>query len=712
MNASKPFFPGKVFPSRKSWLDHLETTALWWAMFLLVSAFYPPDLLANVYQARDIWAAKDFYSGNWIWYGPDLTGGGKLPGPFYYILIGLPLRWFGDFTVLYYFQNALAATGFCLLWKAMANKYNDTAAELALAFLSTSFIFITTLATSWNPSYLILFQGFIVYMVLSKKRRSLKFSMLMGFAIGLSLQIHYSMWLFFLGVILIYLSDSLSGIRDQAREAIKAAIVFMALALVPLLPFVVVSVFQPNSSGVSMSTASGVMTFMGIVGELGLAGSLVNGLKRLTELLRTHAMADVTFVVAILAGFAAFQTHYSKRKELLILVAASVLVLPWYFAKSELGRYLLCLSVAFSCLAAAGLSEFRFARIWLCASAGLVLVIRLSSLEFAAVDGPSWVPIALATLCFLWFYGLRYWRGAGVGGMLAFVGIAGWSVFVQTEQSPYKTWRTGQLAETLEPIQSATRWSYAEFRKRTFMTGLALEFEDLSVLYEHMRSKSRTSSQQGFSEVTFATIRAKESHPHYSKSQDFIPQEIIEDIEQGGVVLLQSIETSNYQIRLYGHKLGRNDIYWNNIGNAYQNEDLRLTGFEVKTLSRCEIQDANCQIQVGIRKLPPDGLLVAMVGNPIGMLSPPNNPAWVAALEDVGIEFSCQDALVKKHLVKRIGYHQDYASSFQSPYSRELRMPCPNPARIKIAVGGGASYIHDFKVEPIARQELIWEIEH
>lgn len=64
-------------------------------MILSTLLRYPPYFLLNtvfyVFQERDLLRALGLLNGNFIFFGSELTGGGNLPGPFYYLLLSPPL---------------------------------------------------------------------------------------------------------------------------------------------------------------------------------------------------------------------------------------------------------------------------------------------------------------------------------------------------------------------------------------------------------------------------------------------------------------------------------------------------------------------------------------------------------------------------------------------------------------------------------------------
>src|SRR4051812_7452942 len=47
-------------------------------------------IIPSVFQARDLDRASLLTHGQFIFFGPEVTGGGNLPGPFYYVLLAIP----------------------------------------------------------------------------------------------------------------------------------------------------------------------------------------------------------------------------------------------------------------------------------------------------------------------------------------------------------------------------------------------------------------------------------------------------------------------------------------------------------------------------------------------------------------------------------------------------------------------------------------------
>ena len=117
------------------------------------------DRLPNIYQARDIHNAFRLLAGENLWAGPDLLGGGKAPGPFYYWVLALPLALFQSWQVLPVYAIFLAAL---VLFQVIKTNFSETEAYFTYLFFLNSFVIHKNLINLWNPSYLYLFQAILV----------------------------------------------------------------------------------------------------------------------------------------------------------------------------------------------------------------------------------------------------------------------------------------------------------------------------------------------------------------------------------------------------------------------------------------------------------------------------------------------------------------------------------------------------------------------
>src|SRR5665213_1716966 len=105
------------------------------------------------FLTRDLYRAKELGDGHWIFFGPEMTGGGHLPGPFYYFLLAAvgPVRsFFGPFELLLATMVGAAMSGFFYLRHRISVEsgllfvalfvLSSVLENLMVAFLNLSFV--------------------------------------------------------------------------------------------------------------------------------------------------------------------------------------------------------------------------------------------------------------------------------------------------------------------------------------------------------------------------------------------------------------------------------------------------------------------------------------------------------------------------------------------------------------------------------------------
>lgn len=149
-----------------------------------------------VFQARDVFRAAELSRGSLIWFGPEMTGGGNLPGPAYYVLLafsgilgpGLLGPW-----------RALMLLVFLGCWAAYCwlRRPSPVAAILIFSLLALAPTTSRLMSVFLNVSYMIPFAILFVILILvachesdgTRRRRAFLGAVLAG---ALGLQFHFS----------------------------------------------------------------------------------------------------------------------------------------------------------------------------------------------------------------------------------------------------------------------------------------------------------------------------------------------------------------------------------------------------------------------------------------------------------------------------------------------------------------------------------------
>ncbi len=196
------------------------------------------DIEFYLFQTRDISRAINLLSGQNIFYGPELTGGGNLPGPFYYYLIAIPLffskSWFSVWILFY----TMSFISFYLLSKALFKGKNFITFLLLFFALSTNRLFYDLNAYFTNASFAVPFTAFFFYLIEKTKRSDLNQKItllyLSSFFLGFVVQLHYStsvLLLLILNIVLVEFRNLKPSIKFFLY--IKCLLFF----IIPLFPY-------------------------------------------------------------------------------------------------------------------------------------------------------------------------------------------------------------------------------------------------------------------------------------------------------------------------------------------------------------------------------------------------------------------------------------------------------------------------------------------
>ena len=189
----------------------------------------------NEWLTRDFDRALNLAEGIYIpLAGPETSGGGRLPGPFLYFLMAIPLFFELSYESIFIFHFLLNVVSVWMFFH-IANKYFGLrTGVLATILLSIDLVHIDTVAFPINPAFIfpliILFLGLLLE--LTNKRNPVIFPLLL-FLICLAIQIHYSVATYFLVLIAVII---FFRIKVPLRHLFTATL-YALLALSPYLVY-------------------------------------------------------------------------------------------------------------------------------------------------------------------------------------------------------------------------------------------------------------------------------------------------------------------------------------------------------------------------------------------------------------------------------------------------------------------------------------------
>lgn len=609
--------------------------------------------MPGAYQARDIRRAIDLYfNGKWIWLGPELSSGGHLPGPFYYILIGIPLRIFGTLQSVYIFEYLLAALTAGLMWLYL-KKYFSAVAGFAfyLFFLSSHFI-LSSLSDFYNPSFLFFFLAVSVWCFrdLTKSARLLAGSLVLGLAI----QIHFVAFFYFAAVIAAILASPQS-LKRRFLSAGSCLAVFLA----PLLPYFFFRLFllesssryyQWNGAFQKVTRLFQVFYFESPEKFLTLNAAL--------NLLKYFA-AEIYFLPGLLLLFI-FRKSLKKNRFLYFAFWISALALLNTLDNFGVFRYLTPFFFTFILLVAIALAQLPVRKMQLFTLAflfvSLTVAVRVLNFSFLQIKHDVPAPMKLAD---------------------------------------------GRLI--IRKVISTTGWDYNYFRLHTFMRELNM-WDDFSVVYGE-------EFVPGVARFDGAVVLPKEAG-EITKST-LLPAVLADAFASGEINCVQKEEAAGFQFCFYSFRDRSRIRRWHNVGFAYDAPELPAGIFPAATSelhpapdevlfyrNDCDAQDPTCSIIFHLKRVGKGDLYLEVAGDPLTVIDPFNNPTMAATYKAPQLGVNCRGKTTEILIADRIGMER---SGFLAPFDQYFSLPCEKPDSISIRILHGYSTFQSeslIKVKP------------
>ena len=213
-------------------------------------------VIINDWVIRDFDRAFNLFDGNYIpLAGPDLTNGGRLPGPFFYFLLALPL--FFDYSyesqfVLNFILNVSSVVGLFFVLKRNFDVYFSI---LATAFLANNLQHIGAVYFPINPSFITPFTVLFIFLLLEfLLKNSEKAFLFIILTLCLTIQIHFQIATCF-GVLI------MAAIILKKKIPLKFIFKGLIIAVICFSPYLIhkQNTFTPSYTGqvaVSMNSDS------------------------------------------------------------------------------------------------------------------------------------------------------------------------------------------------------------------------------------------------------------------------------------------------------------------------------------------------------------------------------------------------------------------------------------------------------------------------
>jgi hypothetical protein len=215
----------------------------------------------NDFFTRDVERAFNIAEGNYFpLAGPELNNGGRLPGPFMYLLLALPLLIHPSYESIFIFNFILNVATIPLLYFFLKRHFGIEFSVLATIFFSLSLHHIQAVMFPMNPSFIfpvvVLYIGaFLKY----NETKESKYLIWILLTILLGVQLHFSIATYAVApILLVVLLRKKISLRTIVAGLIVAGICF--------LPFLIHKSrdYVPNQAGVSIKQKLDT-SFIGLV---------------------------------------------------------------------------------------------------------------------------------------------------------------------------------------------------------------------------------------------------------------------------------------------------------------------------------------------------------------------------------------------------------------------------------------------------------------
>lgn len=688
---------------------------------LLVFAFSlwaldPSELLSFVrfltFQVRDLQRGYLLAEGRPIFYGPETTGGGHLPGPLYYLLIAIPSIFKQDWYLILVLEVLLAALAATIGWLFFFRRVS-TAASLVWLGL---FVLSPTLENFHGTFLNVSFQtAFVVAMVVAiceaygpgpvrARERALAWSFLLG---GLTVQLHYSALALTAAIVILQIFARRLGLPHFRWRVFLRSALIMALPLAPYLAWCLAQTmgfnFGQPPSALAGKTADALPTMFSF-GALPPLDRVLHALDFL--------YVSVPIALSVLAPVYLLKWLVPEEKKpgvdfdrgdsgtpyiIPVLVCLFCGLVPaLYVFVAPIGyRY----GMSFT-LPAIGLTALLFDRLrsdrdqFLFTFFAVAGALAIATYDFNnnAWETLNWGLysrhwVVVVALCIAGF-GLRHRLNRPVVPLLAFPGL----LLVSCAQNP-SMW-TGDLAnhEMALPAVNQWRrvatfaclrggWSGEEAADRIYVIGGHMEMDPRPVFKAAFptcpyRYNSTDHQPDGFL-VTFKPYLKGTTFEEFVQSQP-VAQELKDGLRTRGIVVEPAQEF--HTLIVHPYRVVDRKTYplnFHNIGLGYsrsKKQDYLIKTANPDGLSRvkkgyvvswrdCDLYNSYCLSGALIRVNRKSGKTafdISVLGDSMSQNSPWITPAWNLAWKRPFLEVHCGKKVIRHELAKSIGYDRDY----------------------------------------------------
>lgn len=712
-----------------------------------------------VFQQRDMLRALELLGGTPIFFGPEMTGGGNLPGPFYYVLLSFPLAiskgWLGPWCLMMILAAATALIG----WNFARRIWSSEAAAIWVILFVSSPLIVRTLLSFLNISFIFPFAvGAFIALFLalvseseSSRRRMYNIGSLLT---GLAIQLHFSVITFWLGFLLAQgLASPLQVKRLSGADLAKGCIYLLA----PLLPYFAFLIAggtwgqRPFFAGEAKDALPSLWLLMQTALDFPIEKLLTSFLTKLVETIPWPILPLVLSIWMVPIRQDANPAPRNKlgRPLFFLTMIAAVPFSYWTFATIGI-RYAVVFNLATLFLTAylfKQVSEYPRRLFTYVITSAVVLFLAVGYYDLY-VDGGSvlydYIRLLL-TLCaavvMLAIVSPKRWHQHKTLVLAVLLSCA--LAFLQGEygrsrhfySEPRLMPKVSRWVEIWRNIYRETGWTYEEAMARTYFVNHHLERDGhmtYKAVVRRVEPQPAPEVPDGFIISAIETMDFRGFKlPQIRKwlSEQNIPPEIKKGIELGEIELQKPYAS---ELLIVPYKTKKAPFHNNGQGYFARPEDTLLSRVReregVKILAdgriifkwnECPSADPYCStgaiVTTEASTAGRAAITVQVVGSALSQSSPWISPSWTQAWIQPYVEVRCRGREFRFPLAESIGYMRRYSAlpehvllwgnnSILAPYRRRFEFECgKNLSQVTIGrAGSEVEMLHEVRQLPAA----------
>jgi len=699
------------------------------------------------FQGRDIERAMGVLQGRPIFFGPEASGGGNLPGGFYYLLLAVGLKLGGGWRGCLAMMHILGALSVAFTWSYFKIRFNRPVALLASFCLVGAPLFYATLSYFNNPSFLFLAMVVVMaalaesFATVSAGRKYWWWAACL--ILGLSIQVHFMAFFLMLAAVTLQLSAGFLRLQRLSWKVFASGLLLLGLTLAPFAAWKLAAEF-----GVTLGQPA--PEFIGVLeaGDQPVPQSLKRFLGRSIQMKSWIAWLSIHTAVALPAlalglllllwsdlrkwnlnrapGF--HRGSFLVWKVCLIFAAIPSFGLILHFSRT---RYLILFSLCVP-FALAGWLYPYFERLGKKRSylftALAALLTMLYPAFWPAFRGlpfdPMW-PWLLSVLATA-----MVWRGGRVAMALPLVLVFALFVGTSAQVNARNHVRRANSISAFENISRQifldTGWNFEQAKRRMFFVKFHYQSTPAVIYREFERKlgaqvRPVSPAPDGYFVFYLRELQdrrlTKENFRSWTATQPLpvmVRRGLYEGLLQLGepqffdmVVLAPYFVPDSDKFPRHFHNYG---IQYGD-GTSEAEDEAPLTGWHKELrLNDCPGTEKFCEIKFTVQKFSRDSwnrLQIRLSGAVISMPNHWINPDWSQYLTEPYVKIQCGEKLAPVEIILlesigygRLGRHDPKKNNFiLGPFERTIRNPCGSKEPLKISAGYKSADVLDRRRE-------------